>query len=259
VTARQWRGQVLAAIAALLLQACVASSAPRMQPASTEEQAAANLNLGAAYMRQGRPDLAIGRLERALEQNPRLADGHAAMALALDQLGDLERAEQHYRRATQLEPANAPAANSYAVFLCRRGRWADAEVYFRRAANNPSYPTPAVALTNAGVCAREAGDLSTAESYFRSALERDAAFADALLNMSGLVYDQGNYLQARAFVQRYLAAHPAHPTILWLCFNVERRLEEPERAGECARQLRREFPESTEVARLQQVDDHAAQ
>ena len=245
-----------ALLALACLEGCVSSQSARVQPASLEEQAAANLNLGAAYMRQGRPELAVVRLERALEQNPRLADAHTTIALAYDQLGDVERAEQHYRRATQLEPANAAAANSYAVFLCRRSRWREAEPYFRRAAENPRYPTPAVALTNAGVCAREAGERDAAERYFREALQRDGAFADALLNMSSLMYEQANYLQTRAFVERYLSSHPPHPTVLWLCFNAETQLGGDERAGVCAQQLRREFPESAEVARLQQVEIH---
>jgi type IV pilus assembly protein PilF len=239
------------------LQACVTATSDRTRPASLEDQAEANLNLGVAYMRQGRADLALDRLERALEQNPRLANAHSTIALAYDQLGDAERAEVHYRRATQLEPGNPAAANSYAVFLCRGDRWREAEPYFKRAANNARYATPAVALTNAGVCAREAGDLQSAESYFRSALTRDSAFGDALLNMGEISYEQQNFLQTRAFVQRYLAAHAATPGVLWLCFNAETRLDEPERARECAQRLRREFPESAEMAQLQQIETNS--
>lgn len=235
------------------LQGCVSTEAPSARPASAAQQAEANLNLGTAYLRQGRADLAIEKLERALEQDPRLATAHSTIALAYDQLGDFERAEQHYRRATQLDPADASAANSYAVFLCRRGRWSDAEPFFRRAANNPRYATPAVALTNAGVCAREAGASEAAEQNFRAALDRDPVFADALFNMIDLSYASGNYMQSRAFIQRYLDAHTANPGVLWLCFNVEQQLGDPDRARQCARRLRDEFPASPEFAQLRQI------
>ena len=116
------------------------------------------MNLGAGYVRQGNCTLAIERLRRALAQNPRLVEAHSTIAIAYDQIGSLEEAETHYLRATQLDPSSGGAANSYAVFLCnRQNRWTDAEPYFRRAAGDPNYPTPEAALTNAGVCARDAG------------------------------------------------------------------------------------------------------
>jgi type IV pilus assembly protein PilF len=39
------------------------------------------------------------------------------------------------------------------AFLCRLGRFPDAEKYFLRAVEDPFYKTPAAALANAGVCA----------------------------------------------------------------------------------------------------------
>ena len=103
------------------------------------------MNLGAGYLRQGNTELAIERLRRALAQDPRLVEAHSTIAVAYDQIGNLEEAETHYRRATQLDPDNGGAANAYAVFLCnRQNRWADAEPYFRRAADDATYTTPEV-------------------------------------------------------------------------------------------------------------------
>ena len=211
------------------------------------------MNLGAGYLRQGRADLAVEKLERALELDPRLADAHATIAIAYDQLGNVAEAEQHYQRATSLEPSNASAANSYAVFLCRNNRWKDAEPYFRRAADNPRYSTPEAALANAGVCARHAGDTAKSEAYFRSALTKAPTFPDALSSMMELSYEAQNYLQARAFLQRYLDVRPANASVLWHCFNIEQELENPDAAARCATQLREGFPASPELAQLQQL------
>jgi type IV pilus assembly protein PilF len=233
-----------------LSQACVSGGADR--GASQEDAAVANMNLGAGYLRQGRVDAAIEPLERAIELDPRLADAHSTIAIAYDQLGDADLAEQHYRRATTLEPGNAAAANSYAVFLCRQNRWNDAEDYFQRAADNPRYATPEAALTNAGVCARNAGDNAKAEQYFRAALARNPLFPDALSSMIDLSYREQNYLQARAFMQRYLDVRPPSAPLLWLCFNIEQELNNPAGAERCAAQLREGFPESPEVEQLQE-------
>jgi type IV pilus assembly protein PilF len=239
-------------VCAALLQACASGV---QQSGSPQEAAEANLNLGAAYLRQGRPDLALERLDRALVQNPRLALAHSTIALAYEQLGDERQAEQHYRRATQLEPDNPSAANSYAVFLCRQGRWGDAERHFRSAAANPRYATPAAALTNAGFCARDTGDHDKADEYFRAALERDPGYADALSGLMEMAYQAHNYLQARAFLQRYLDVQPPDATILWYCVQIERELGDRRAEERCARQLRENFPGSAEVAQLNRLDD----
>jgi type IV pilus assembly protein PilF len=235
-------------VGAGLLAACAGGGR-----ASLNDAAVANMNLGAGYLQQGRVDLAIERLQRALEQNPRLVLAHSTIALAYDRIGELELAETHYRRATQLDPDRGEAANAYAVFLCSRfNRWRDAEPYFRRAADDPTYPTPEAALTNAGVCARSVGETDKAAEYFRAALARSPTFADALLNMMDLAYQSGNFLQARAFVQRYLDAHPPTAAVLSVCVNVERELNDRAAADRCAAQLRSSFPGSPELEQLEQ-------
>jgi type IV pilus assembly protein PilF len=235
------------------LAACAGSGTVGDRALSGNDAAIANMNLGAGYLRQGNTTLAIERLQRALAQDPRLAQAHSTIALAYDQIGEFEQAEMHYLRATELEPRNGVTANFYAVFLCnRQQRWADAQPYFRRAADDSNYPTPEAALTNAGVCAREAGEPEAAMENFRAALARRPNFPDALLNMMELSYEQRNFMQARAFVQRYLAAQPATAPVLWMCFNVERELNDSAAAQRCASQLRSGFQGSAELAQLEE-------
>ncbi len=235
--------------AALYLLAACASSGNN---GSSDEQAAiANMNLGAGYLQQGRYDLAIDRLQRAIVQNPRLVEAHTMLALSYDQIGSLADAETHYQRATQLDSSNAAAANAYAVFLCRQNRWQEAKPFFRRAVENPTYATPDVALTNAGMCARDAGALDEAAESFRLALARNPASRPALTSMMELSYQTGNYLQSRAFVQRYLAAHAPTAPVLLTCVNVERELNDQTAADRCAAQLRSGFQNSPELQQLE--------
>lgn len=237
------RAAAAVTVALCLLQACTTvTEDARPRAASPQEAARANLALGIAYVREQSYDLAVEALTRALNINPRLADAHSTIAIAYDQLGDFERAEQHYRRATEIERGNAVAANSYAVFLCRAGRWSDAEPYFRRAVDNPAYPTPDIALTNAGICARSAGNEAAAEQYFREALTRNNTSASALAAMMDLSYAQGNVLRARAFMQRYLASQPPSAQVLALCVTIEEQLGNASEAEQCRQTLEQEFP-----------------
>jgi len=240
-------------VAVVGLIACVSDGGGVSARASSTDAAVANMNLGAGYLRQGNTSLAIERLQRALAQDPRLVEAHTTIALAYDQIGSLEDAENHYRRATELAPDNGAAANAYAAFLCaRQNRWVDAQPFFRRAAADPSYATPEVALTNAGVCARDAGESAAAIENFRAALTRNPRYADALLNMMELTYQSGEYLQTRAYVQRYVAVRAATAPVLWMCFNVERELKNSPAADRCATQLRAGFQGSPELAQLEE-------
>ena len=238
-------------LAAAALTACVTSGGSVGDPASDNEAAVANMNLGAGYLRQGNMDLAIERLQRALAQDPKLVQAHTTIALAYDLTGNLEEAESHFKRATELDSNDGSAANGYAAFLCTHGnRWAEARPYFRRAADDTKYGTPEVALTNAGVCARDAGELEAAEESFRAALMRNPRFADALLNMLEITYQRGEYLQTRAFMQRYLDVRPATASVLLMCVNAERALNNAAGADRCAAQLRSGFPGSPELQQL---------
>jgi type IV pilus assembly protein PilF len=235
---------ITAVVAAVcLLQACTTvSEEARPRAGTTEEAARANLTLGIAYVREQSYDLAIEALQRAIRISPRLADAHSTIAIAYDRLGDGELAEEHYRLATSLESGNAVAANSYAVFLCRRGRWSEAEPHFRRAIDNPRYPTPDVALTNAGICARNAGNEAAAEQYLREALTRNNTSADALAAMMDLAFSQGNFLRARAFLQRYLDSQPPSAQVLAMCIEIETQLGNDADADQCRDTLSERFP-----------------
>lgn len=251
------RSLIVGFAAAATLSACVSTSS--VQQPSDDEAAVANMNLGIGYLRQGRPDAAVDALERAVDLNPRLANAHSALALAYDQLDEVSQAESHHRRATQIDPGNADVQNSYAVFLCRQGRWADAQRYFERALDDERSGLRAATLVNAGNCARSANELAKAEENYRAALEIDASNADAMAGMVEVAIRNENFLQARAFIQRLFVTSRPTSYHLLVCYIVESRLGDTAAADSCARQLRGSFPNSTEAVRLRELERNAAQ
>ena len=94
-------------------------------------------------------------------------------------------------------------------------------------------------------------DLTRGAESLLCALARSPRYADALLNMLELAYQRGENLQARAFIQRYLAVRPATAPVLLACVNVERALNDAMAADRCAAQLRSGFPGSPEIAQLE--------
>ncbi len=249
---RQMR--LLAAVAMLPMLGCVTEGEVVTTTIDPDEASRVNLNLGIGYIRQGRWDLAREKLEKALTQNPELAEAYSALALVYDNLGEPRSAEDNYRTAVRLAPDNSAVLNTYAVFLCRQGRGEQAEEYFLKAASNPRYTTPEAALTNAGVCMRQRGELDKAEGYFRNALAKNPGFPDALYQLTQIAYGRDNLLQARAFLQRFMAAASPNPQILWLGIQIERGLGDDNAAQRYGDELKAKFPESEEVNQLLELE-----
>ena len=233
-------------LAALLLAAPV--TAQQSQPIDPRHDAARlNARLGVEYMKQGQLAIAQEKIEKALQQNPRDPGVQLSAGLLHEQLFQPEKAERHYRQALRLAPDSPEGQNSFGAFLCRNGEAKRGEEMFLKAARNPLYRTPEVAYTNAGVCARRNGRLDRSEEYLRLAVSQRAQYPEALLQMAGVSYERGNYLQSRAFLQRYLAVGTGAADALLLGHQIEKALGDQAAADDFARRVRSQFPDSPEA------------
>ncbi len=226
------------------------------EDARQKKLAALNVQLGSGYMQEGRYEVALERLNKALQYDPDSANAHTVLAILYERIRKPEQAEQHYRKAVELQPDNGDAQNNLGTFLCRQQKYDQAEAHFRKAWDNPFYKTPAVALTNAGSCALQAGKLQDAEAYLRQALRMDSNYPDALFLLARLMHEQGNHFKARAFLQRYEATGQVRPDAYWLGYRIEYALGDLKASQAYARRLRQQFPEARETRLLNKVDKH---
>ncbi len=209
---------------------------------SATTAAEANANLGLGYMRQGNYSEALVKLERALQQNPKLARAHHYIAELYNRLNEKQLADKHYARALQLDPRDAAAQNNYGAFLCAQGRYDEAEPRFLAAVRNPLYTGRAETYENAGLCASQAGDDAKAEKYLHAALELNPRLPKSLYRLAEINYQQQRYLPARAYLQRYEAVAAPVAESLWLGFRIEKQNGNEEAAAEYARQLEHSWP-----------------
>ncbi|MEO5559976.1 MAG: type IV pilus biogenesis/stability protein PilW [Dokdonella sp.] len=238
-----------------LLSACSVSGGSKIKgddPATQREDAArVNAELGQKYMQQGKLELALEKLTRALAVDPNYANAHTVIAVLYENINDPAKAEEHYRRAAELKPKGGNELNNYGTFLCKLGRYDESQAYFDRALTDPFYKTPAVALTNAGTCLLKAGKRDAAEASLRKALELRPDESEALVQLASVLYDKGEYFKARAFIQRFEAtAQSSRPDVLMLGRNIELRLGNGRAAGEYTRKLLQDFPESEQARAL---------
>ena len=235
--------------------ACAADSSkdPQIAPSGTADQLArVNAQLGLGYLGNGQLDLAWERLNAALIADPDYATAHNGIALVYDRLHDSEKAEEHFRRALELNPSDSAAQTNYGAFLCEHGRIDEGEKYFLKAAENPLYKKRAVAYTNAGVCKLRVDDPSGAEVYFRAALRADPRFPVALVNMAELSFDSNQYLPARAYMQRYEEVSKHNARSLWLGIRIEEKLGDKDAVSSFAMLLKASYPDSRETQMLRE-------
>lgn len=242
--------RVLALLMGLALAGC-ASDSDVPNGVDLKQAARINTQLGADYMRHDQMDLASAKLKRAIDQDPDYAIAHSTLAFYYSRVGDNQTAESEYRKALSLEPNNGQIRNNYGVFLCGQGKVAEARRMLLDAVRDRDYGTPAAAWTNAGVCSRQNKDDETAQEDFRKALQINPNFGDALAQMADLSYRSGDYLRARAFVERYMSsATQPTPSVLWTGLMTERKLGAIDAARKYEKRLKRDYPDSQEAITL---------
>ena len=196
-------------------------------------------------LRAGDLDAAERNARAALKATPDSADAYTLLAIVAERRGQAKQAGESYKRAVDLKPNVGAYQNNYGTWLCSNGYPAEALIWFDRALNDRSYSTPGSALANAGGCALKAGQQERAERDLRQALTLEPKNAYALASMAENEYRSGRYFEARAFIERRIAAAPASPDVLKLASQIEERLGDKAAAGRYVQQLRAEFPDTS--------------
>ena len=206
--------------------------------------------LAAEYYRVGDYATALTKAKKAVQKDPNSANAYLMLGLVYEALNEIDRAQTAYRRARKIDDRNPYVLNAYGRLLCQLKEYEKSLAAFDRAVQNPLYETPWVAFTNAGICALAAGDQVRAEGYFLKALQGNPRFPMALAQMAQLSYDQGKYLSARAYIQRYREVAKAPASLLYLSILTERKLGnlDQERSDELL--LKAEYPDSEEARKL---------
>ena len=246
--------------------------------------------LGYLYLEMGRYPESIAAFEKALsidrsivgEEHPDVAADLFGLAMALDNSGNLERAEQIYRDVLEYDetrlgrhPLTALALNNLANVLSERGRFDEADAKFKQALQIQEELLPAghqeIATThsNMGVNWNRRGEPAKGEPFVREALRlrreifppEHPTILTTLSILATLLYEQGHYEEAeknfREILEtrrRVLGTHPhTAGSIFSVAIALQRqgKLEETEAMyRECVELYRQTVaPDSLELAR----------
>ena len=244
--------KIFALIIVIFLAAC--SSAPEKSDDSARKAAETNTALGRNYLDRGQYEIAMEKLKKAVAYDRTYAPAHTLLAVLYETIGETEQAGQEYKLALKYDPGNGAVNNNYGAFLCATGKGKDADKYFEAAIDDPFYQTPAIALANAGSCALERGDLDKAETFLRQSLEFDNQLGASLMPMAQISYLRGEYLRARAFLQRYQALGVMNEESLFLGYQIETALGDRTSADKYRLELQNRYPNSTQAGRAASQD-----
>lgn len=190
----------------ILLQSCQPKSINSQISSSKKDLSKAallNIQLGLNYLKQGDRPKAKQKLLTALDEAPKSADAHAAMAYYLEQTNEIRQSEAYYSKAIAYSHNAGAQLNNYGAFLCRHGEYYKAETYFLNAIKDPRYLNTAAAYENAGLCAVAAHDYEKAKFYFTTALNHDPSRKTALYELVRLEQKKEQYKNALFMLQKY--------------------------------------------------------
>lgn len=123
-------------------------------------------------------------------------------AQAAEDAGDLEGAEQLYRRVIKIDPADAAASFNLANLMRKAGRNVEAEATYRKAVK--ADPRFAEAWYNIADLLEEQGRIEDAIDCLKRALDIAPDYADAAYNFASLLQRLERHTEAAEYWRRYL-------------------------------------------------------
>lgn len=169
--------------------------------------------LGAVLQKSGKTKEAIEAYEQAVNLNPFKRTYRMALAVALEEIGDLDRAERVYRHLLMVDKESGDATLNLANLLHKRENFQAALELYKRTLKIVGHQPHIYA--NLGALYRKLGDYERAHRAYRVS-------AVAKPGDSGLLYNLGNLYRAEerpdraiSTYRRAVACRPGHAEIHW--------------------------------------------
>lgn len=213
-------------------------------PSRSETRALLHMKIGAANLAKGNYPLAMAEMSRALELDPDSPQIHNNIALVYDVRGRHKEAEEHFRKAIDLDSRYTEARVNLARLLIDQKRYKEARKQLTIANNDLTYPSPDRTLSLLGMLSFKEGDYKSASDFLKrsmmanrhscvtanfygrtlyqekkykdaaevldQAIEdcRSAGFEDPLFYSALAYYQTGNMDKARSRVEELIKNHP---------------------------------------------------
>jgi len=218
VSERSFRRPILAAASTLVIAALIACSWRQTSHwrnsmtlftralAATSGNEVAHNGVGNALLDLGRVQEAIRHYRKALDICPEFAPAHNNLGNALYKIGRIQEAIPHYGKAIELGPAPALAHNGLGNALLALGKVDQAAEHFRKAADiDPKY---ASAHYNLGNCLVKLGKTEEAMDHFMKTVAINPRHDFARNSLGNCLMSLGQFEEA---IEQYRKAVEINP------------------------------------------------
>ncbi|RJX72899.1 type IV pilus biogenesis/stability protein PilW [Vibrio sinensis] len=215
----------------LSLTACVTSkttSEHSLPPADPITQAQARIALGVGYLEQNKLAKARENFEKAYFHAPHYYPSQLALAHYFESVSEYSSAEQLYKKSLRDHPHNGNIMNNYGTFLCKQGKYEQADTLFNKAVEQSDYYSVSSSYENAAFCSLKAGNTQSAIQYFRRVLDHEPERKRAILNLAKLEIDINALAEARTRLVEFHHNYGVTKPSLELLTELEKKTGNPD-------------------------------
>ncbi|WP_345418580.1 type IV pilus biogenesis/stability protein PilW [Halioxenophilus aromaticivorans] len=239
----------------LVLVGCVTTSSGPVKNIDKDKALDTRIQLILSYIRQGNRDLARSSLSKAKAINAEDPRINNATALLYQLEGEPARAEEEFKKALRKDSDFAAAYNNYGVFLLSKERYEEALSQFQNAADNLDYDRRDMALTNLAYTAQRLGMQDKAKADFEQAIRLNPRSFSALVALAEIEFEQRNYANAKAYLNRAGRFNKPTAKALWLGIRLERVFGNQDKEASLALALKNLYPYSSEYLEYKRLLD----
>nr|WP_319539089.1 tetratricopeptide repeat protein [uncultured Methanospirillum sp.] len=172
-------------------------------------------NIGTCYMALGKPDLAAGSYQKAVDLDPGYGRGWINLGVALEKLGRPEEALTSYGRVSDSgdKDLTAEANVKKGTLLAGSGRFDEAIAAFEFAEGDAKGQVAVDMYTGIGGVKFMKNDITAAEMAFLNAIEADpSGAAMAYTNLGVIRIAQNRYAEAKSAFETAISHDPQGKT-----------------------------------------------
>ena len=239
---------VLLALLPLFLVACVTTEETLFaKSANSDKEVEARVQIALTYLQDGKPDMALSHLKTALDVDPKSARVNEVTALCLEQTGEFDLADKHFKKMLKYKPEYSRGRSNYASYLMRRERYEDAYDQFQVVVDDIYFKGRAIAFKQLGYCAAKLGKIDEVEPAYQRAVGLDRTMYMAKLELAEIKYDNGEYADAQLYLGGYRKqVQTASARALLLGIKLARVFEDKGDEASFALALKNLYPRSAE-------------
>jgi len=235
----------------LSLSACVTTVTGPQKNIDPTKQLEVLVKLGTGYIQNQEYGRAKENLTKALEIDPRSPGALNAFGLVYQLEGEMDLAEDYFKRAIAASPSFAMVRNNYGAFLYQQGRYEAAIEQLNVAIEDRLYPRRAQAFLNLGISYLKLGQDTDAENALLRSVQLNPRQPRALLELAEIKFKQKSFIDARRYYAQLETSRQTTSRSLWLCVQISRVFKNEDKAASCGLVLKNIFPNTYEYRRYQ--------